>query len=80
MEGLSERSWSGTAAELLIALNRATGRRTSYGGDWPVNEIALARRLRASVAAFRTQGIEIAFTRGRVRTITITRVGGAGHE
>jgi len=72
--------WSGTAAELLVALNRATGRRSSSGGDWPVNEIALARRLRASVAAFRTQGIEIAFTRGRARTITITRIGGAGHE
>lgn len=72
--------WSGTAAELLIALNRATGRRSWSGGDWPVNEIALSRRLRASVAAFRTQGIDIRFTRGRVRRITISRVGGAGHE
>ena len=78
--GAVRGSWSGTAAELLIALNRATGRRSSSGGDWPVNEIALSRRLRASVAAFRTQGIEIVFTRGRVRMITITRVGGAGHD
>jgi len=69
--------WSGTAAELLAALNRATGRRSSSGGDWPVNEIALSRRLRASVAAFRTQGIDIRFSKGRVRLITITRVGGA---
>ena len=80
MEGVSGRAWTGTAAELLTALNRATGRRASSGGDWPVNEIALARRLRASVAAFRTQGIDIQFTRGRVRRITISRIGGGGHE
>jgi hypothetical protein len=80
VEGLSERSWSGTATELLAVLNRATGRRSSSGGDWPVNEIALSRRLRASVAAFRTQGIDIRFSKGRVRLITITRVGGASHE
>ena len=80
VERLPEGSWSGTAAELLATLNRATGRRPSSGGGWPVNEIALARRLRASVAAFRTQGIDIRFTRGRVRRITITRIGGAGHE
>jgi hypothetical protein len=80
VETQPEGYWSGTAAELLTALNRATGRRSSSGGDWPVNEIALSRRLRASVAAFRTQGIDIRFTRGRVRVITIARVGGAGHE
>lgn len=80
VDGLTARSWSGTAAELLATLNRIMGRRASSGGDWPVNEIALSRRLRASVAAFRTQGIEIRFTKSRVRLITITRVGGGDHE
>ena len=41
VERLPEGSWSGTAAELLATLNRATGRRPSSGGGWPVNEIAL---------------------------------------
>ena len=65
--------WSGTAAELLDALNRAVRKRGYLGPEWPANEIALSRRLRALVAAFRGQGVDIRFTRGRRRLIIIVR-------
>ena len=68
-------SWSGTPTKLLDELNDCAPRTTQYSRDWPHNAIALSKRLNALKASFKGQGIEIEFTRGKQRTITITNLG-----
>lgn len=68
-------SWSGTPTELLNELNDCAPRSTQYSRDWPHNAISLSKRLNALKASFKGQGIEIEFTRGKQRTITITNLG-----
>jgi hypothetical protein len=72
-EGLVDREWAGTPAELLTRLNELASRGTQRSGGWPQNEIALSLRLAPLAAGLATQGVSISFSRGRTRTITITR-------
>jgi len=77
-EALGDEEWSGTPAELLAKLNTMQClevRRPPRA--WPDNEIAMSRRLIPLQAALLAQGIEVQFKRGKHRTITIRRVGGA---
>lgn len=72
--------WTGTPAELLKALSSAVDRRTTFSREWPVNAIALSRRLRALVPALRRQRIDVQFPRGHERQISINILGGADNE
>jgi hypothetical protein len=72
--------WTGTPAELLEALDYRVNRRTLYSKDWPHNAIALSRRLQVLKPALRRQGIDISWSRGRERRITISLLGGASHD
>ena len=74
--GTEKDSWSGTANELLTHLQTSM---TINCGDtrsnkWPKNAIALSKRLRISKTALLVQGVEVTFTRGKDRIITITNL------
>ncbi len=71
----AECDWSATPAELLRELNRSVDRNTQRDRDWPQNPIALSKRLKPLQASLYTQGINISFTRGKNRTITIKKEG-----
>ena len=68
-----ERNWSGTPSELLVALNARTTRETQRSRGWPLNAIALSKKLIPLQAALLAQGIRLDFHRGKHRRITITR-------
>jgi hypothetical protein len=64
--------WTGTASDLLGALDEAAGDRVVKSKTWPGSPGALARRLRRAATFLRKIGIEIGFGRdGRARTRTI---------
>jgi hypothetical protein len=67
----SRQSWTGTMAELLVALKRPEA-----AEGWPKSTQALTARLKRSAPALKTVGITIAQTRAadymRTRSITLT--------
>lgn len=72
---LVHKNWTGTPAELLIALNKHANFRTQRDKDWPQNPIALSKRLKPLQHALMTQGIHLEFVRGKNRSITINTQG-----
>jgi hypothetical protein len=80
IERQPEHTWRGTPAELLKELNEVVGYRASYSREWPSNEIALGKHLRALEGGLARQDIRIETGRGRRRWISITREGGQGHD
>lgn len=74
-EALSSGDWSGSPTELLSALNARVTWEAQRSREWPGNAIALSKRLSPLAASLRTQGISVEFTRGKHRTISITREG-----
>jgi hypothetical protein len=70
----SEHEWKGTPTELLIHI---TGSISDYNPRQkllPNNAISLSKRLNALKAPLRSQNIEVIFTRGKERRITITNL------
>jgi hypothetical protein len=64
--------WTGTASELLGALDEVAGERVAKAKTWPDSPRALAGRLRRAATFLRKIGIDIGFEReGRARTRTI---------
>jgi len=70
-----DHRWSGTPAELLGELRDLVTISTERSRDWPQNPIALSKRLAPLAAGLLTQGIEVQFSRGRSRLISIARRG-----
>lgn len=68
--------WSGTPSQLLSALARRADRGTQFSREWPQNPIALSKRIGALQAGLLSQNIRIELSRGKQRTITLTKVGG----
>jgi hypothetical protein len=61
--------WTGTASDLLGALDAVAGERVAKSKTWPDSPRALAGRLRRAATFLRKIGIEISFEReGRART------------
>lgn len=73
---LNSVTWTGTPAECLEELERYTNTRTQRSKEWPLNPIALSKRLKPLQAGLKSQGIEVIFGRGKHRTITISVEGG----
>ncbi|HXF87791.1 MAG TPA: hypothetical protein VNK48_05510 [Xanthobacteraceae bacterium] len=64
--------WTGTASDLLGALEQMAGERVAKAKSWPDSPRALAGRLRRAATFLRKVGIEIGFGReGRARTRVI---------
>lgn len=68
--------WSDRPSELLSLLSRKVGRGTQFSRDWPQNPIALSKRIAGLQAGLLTQNIRIELSRGKQRTVTLTKVGG----
>lgn len=64
--------WSGTPAALLVLLNKLAARESQRSKEWPLNTIALSKRLVGLQASLRTQGVTVELSRGKERTVTIT--------
>lgn len=78
VEKLPGGRWSGTPDELLHVLNGDASRGTLRSKDWPVNAISLSKRLAVLEAGLMSQGIEITFSRGKKRSITIASTQSGG--
>lgn len=72
----ADESWSGTPANLLTKLNQVVCFGTQRSREWPQNPIALSKRIAALQAGLLSQGIKIELSRGKQRTVTITKIGG----
>jgi len=71
----SNDTWTGTPSELLEHLNTSMHIDHDFRSkSWPANAIALSKRLRTAKAALLSQQVEILFTRGKERRITITNL------
>lgn len=78
MDELQETEWSGQPHELLSQLNLMMAHGIQRPPrDWPSNEIALSKRLATLQAPLTTQGIRVEFKRGKLRTVTLQKIGGA---
>jgi hypothetical protein len=68
--------WTGTASDLLGALEGVAGEREKKSQNWPKSPRALGGRLRRAATFLRKVGIEVEFIkkgRARTRTVQITR-------
>ena len=68
---LKDKSWAGTPAELLSILDAYTTVRSLKSSEWPLNAIALSKRIIPLQAGLLTQGINVEMSRGKYRKITI---------
>lgn len=73
-ESLGIRSWSGSPSDLYQELTSILAPSTAKSRDWPQNQIALSKRLRPLQPALLSQNIDITFSRGKERTITISKI------
>ena len=67
--------WSGKPADLLSTLDFAATPGMKRARDWPTNAIALSKRLQSLQASLLSQGVSVELSRGKHRTVTITRAG-----
>jgi hypothetical protein len=67
--------WEGTPSDLLRELGDKASDAVKRSRDWPLNPIALSRRLVPMQAALKEQKITLEFTRGKERKIKIVRDG-----
>ncbi len=67
--------WSDTPSALLSTLNSRVTRGTQLSHDWPQNPIALSKRIAGLEAGLLSQGIRISLSRGKQRTITLSKAG-----
>jgi len=73
-DNMDASTWSDTPSRLLTELNMSIDIRTQRSSDWPSNAISLSKRLISMKGGLLSQGIEVIFTRGKNRQITITRM------
>lgn len=78
-ESAQDGRWSGTPAQFLQLLDQAATPGTKRSREWPLNVIALSKRLMPLQAGLLTQGVTVELTREKHRTITVTRIAGADH-
>jgi len=82
MEYLKARAqWSGSAGELLKALNSEASEPTQRAQEWPKAGHALTGKLKRLAPNLRAIGIEVTFGRighARARTLTLTKIDTAG--
>ncbi|WP_052389466.1 hypothetical protein [Belnapia moabensis] len=79
VQGLAEQNggWSGTASELLAAINRDTPQERQRERGWPKDSARLSGHLRRVAPALRRAGVEVAQTRtSTARLVSISAAGG----
>ena len=73
-ESMRSNSWSGSPTDLYQELTDQVLPTTAKSRDWPQNAIALSKRLHPLQPALLSQNINLSFTRGKSRTITISKI------
>ena len=73
-ESLGSNGWSGSPTDLYKKLSDQVLPSTTKSRDWPQNAIALSKRLHPLQPALLSQNINLSFTRGKSRTITISKI------
>lgn len=63
--------WEGTPTKLFEALNFVASLSMQKSKDWPINSIALSKRLQSLQAGLLSQGVKVEFSRGKERMISI---------
>ena len=74
VESLGSNGWSGSPTDLHKELTDHVLPPTAKSRDWPQNPIALSKRLHPLQPALLSQNINLSFTRGKSRTITISKI------
>lgn len=76
MEDKKEKEWSGTATELLNALEGTVDERTTKAKGWPKAAHSLSGKLKRSATALRIHGVSVTFPPrgGKQRLIRLERV------
>ena len=74
VESLGSNGWSGSPTDLYKELTDHVLPTTAKSRDWPQNPIALSKRLHPLQPALLSQNINLSFTRGKSRTITISKI------
>lgn len=74
VESLGSNGWSGSPTDLHNELAKHILATTAKSRDWPQNPIALSKRLHPLQPALLSQNINLSFTRGKSRTITISKI------
>jgi len=80
VDGVDRMEWTGKPAALYDALAKVAGRRAANSRHWPVNASAMSKQLKTLVPALKRQGIDVQFSRGRERRVTITRTERFDHD
>lgn len=65
--------WSDSPSEFLRELDSRVDRGTKLSNDWPQNPIALSKRIGGLQAGLLSQGIRIELSRGKKRTVTLSK-------
>lgn len=73
-ESLGDITWSGSPTDLYQELSSIVTLPTTRSRDWPQNPIALSKRLHPLQPALLSQNINLTFSRGKSRTITISKI------
>jgi len=74
VDTINDERWSDTPSGLLAELNARTSRNTQNSRDWPQNAIAFSKRIAGLQAGLLSQGIRIELSRGKHRTVTLSKV------
>jgi hypothetical protein len=74
VESLESNRWSGSPTELHKELTDHVLPPITKSRDWPQNPIAMSKRLHPLQPALLSQNINLSFTRGKSRTITISKI------
>lgn len=74
MDEFKGEVWSDTPSELLMELTSRISRGTQFSRDWPQNPISLSKRIAGLQAGLLSQGVKIELTRGKHRTVTLSKV------
>jgi hypothetical protein len=74
MDEVKGDAWSDTPSVLLETLRSRISHGTQFSRDWPQNPIALSKRIAGLQAGLLSQGIRIELSRGKQRTVTLSKV------
>ena len=70
------KSWSGTPTDLLLKLGKFTTPQVITSADWPQNESAMSKRLKALQSQLSGAGVDVVIgKRSKNRQISVTYTG-----
>ena len=65
-------SWQGTPTDLYLLAAETVDAEQKKGRGWPKSASAFTRRLRVVAHSLREKGVNVEFTKGKYRTISLS--------